>query len=30
MIAYDSSLNIGQYQGGVNVDLGGMPTVGLD
>ncbi|OHF02175.1 MAS20 protein import receptor [Colletotrichum orchidophilum] len=30
MIAYDSSLNIGQYQGGINADLGGMPTVGLD
>ncbi|WQF80348.1 Putative protein import receptor MAS20 [Colletotrichum destructivum] len=30
MIAYDDSLNIGQFQGGVNVDLGNMPTVGLD
>ncbi|OLN87925.1 Mitochondrial import receptor subunit tom20 [Colletotrichum chlorophyti] len=30
MIAYDSSLNIGQYTGGVNVNLGDMPTVGLD
>ncbi|TQN71359.1 Mitochondrial import receptor subunit tom20 [Colletotrichum shisoi] len=30
MIAYDDSLNIGQFQGGVSVDLGNMPTVGLD
>ncbi|GJC94174.1 MAS20 protein import receptor [Colletotrichum higginsianum IMI 349063] len=30
MIAYDDSLNIGQFQGSVNVDLGNMPTVGLD
>ncbi|KZL74927.1 MAS20 protein import receptor, partial [Colletotrichum tofieldiae] len=30
MIAYDDSLNIGQYQGGINADLGNIPTVGLD
>ncbi|GKT47276.1 mitochondrial import receptor subunit tom20 [Colletotrichum spaethianum] len=30
MIAYDDSLVIGQYQGGINADLGNMPTVGLD
>ncbi|KAF6835217.1 MAS20 protein import receptor [Colletotrichum plurivorum] len=30
MIAYDSSLNIGQYTGGVNANLADMPTVGLD
>ncbi|KAJ0167014.1 Mitochondrial import receptor subunit tom20 [Colletotrichum tanaceti] len=30
MIAYDDSLNIGQFQGGVNVDLGNIPSVGLD
>ncbi|CAI0652593.1 Mitochondrial import receptor subunit tom20 [Colletotrichum fructicola] len=30
MIAYDSTLNIGQYTGGVNANLSDMPTVGLD
>ncbi|KAK1988675.1 MAS20 protein import receptor [Colletotrichum cereale] len=30
MIAYDDTLEISQYQGGINADLSNMPTVGLD
>ncbi|KDN69661.1 putative MAS20 protein import receptor [Colletotrichum sublineola] len=30
MIAYDDTLQISQYQGGINADLSNMPTVGLD
>ncbi|KAK2034399.1 MAS20 protein import receptor [Colletotrichum caudatum] len=30
MIAYDDSLDISQYQGGINADFSNLPTVGLD